>query len=110
MDFFFAKLDAVHGYFQLALDEESSLLTTFLIPSGPYRYLRAPMGLSSSSDEWCRYSDFVIEGCEFAKKIVDDILIWAPSLELLESRILTILECCASINVTISPKKFAIGT
>ena len=66
---YFAKLDAVHGYFQLALDEESSYLTTFLIPSGRYRYLRAPMGLSSSSNEWCRYSDFVIEGCEFAKKI-----------------------------------------
>ena len=41
---FFAKLDAVHGYFQLALDEGSSFLTTFLIPSRRYRYLRAPMG------------------------------------------------------------------
>ena len=81
---YFAKLDAVHGYFQLALDEDSSYLTTFLIPSGGYRYLRAPMGLSSSSDEWCRYSDLVIESCEFAKKIVDDILIWAPSLDKLE--------------------------
>ena len=58
---YFAKLDAVHGYFQLALDEESSYLTTFLIPSGRYRYLRALMGLSSSSDKWCRYSEFVIE-------------------------------------------------
>ena len=79
--FFFAKLDAVYGCFQLALHEESSYLTTFVIPSGRYRYLRAPMGLSSSSDEWCRYSDFVIESCELAKKIVDDILIWAPSLD-----------------------------
>ena len=107
---FFAKLDAVHGYFQLALDEESSYLTTFLIPSGRYRYLRAPMGLSSSSDEWCRYSDFVIESCEFAKKIVDNILIWAPSLEQLEKCITQILDRCATINVTISKKKFAIGT
>ena len=107
---FFAKLDAVHGYFQLALDEGSSFLTTFLIPSKRYRCLRAPMGLSSSSDEWCRYSDFVIEGCEFAKKIEDDILIWAPTLEILESRILKILECCAYINVIISRKKFSIGT
>ena len=65
---FFAKLYAVHGYFQLELDKELNYLTTFLIPSGRYHYLRAPMGLSSSSDQWCRYSDFVIEGCEFAKK------------------------------------------
>ena len=57
---FFAKMDATHGYFQLALDEESSKLTTFLLPSGRYRYLRAPMGLSSSSDELCRHSDRAI--------------------------------------------------
>ena len=107
---FLANLDAVHGYFQLAWEEESSLLTTFLIPSGRYRYLRAPMWLSWSSDEWCRYSDFVIEGCEFAKKIVDDILIWAPTLEILESRMIKILESCANINVTISNKKFTNGT
>ena len=84
---FFAKLDAVHGYFQLALDKDSSFLTTFLIPSGRYQFLRASMGLSSSSDEWCQYFDFVIKGCEFAKKIVDNILIWAPTIETLETRI-----------------------
>ena len=48
---FFCKLDAVHGYFQLALDEKSSKLTTFLIQQGRFRYLRVPMGLSTSSDE-----------------------------------------------------------
>ena len=30
----FAKFDAVNGYFQIALDEESSKLTTFILPSG----------------------------------------------------------------------------
>ena len=44
------------------------------------------------------------------KKIVDDILIWAPSLEQLEQCIIQILERCATINVTISKKKFTIGT
>ena len=33
---YFAKFDAVNGYFQIALDKESSLLTTFLLPSGRY--------------------------------------------------------------------------
>ena len=35
----FAKMDAIHGYFQLELNEESSRLTTFLIPGGRFRYL-----------------------------------------------------------------------
>ena len=72
----FAKLDATHGYFQIPLSSEASKLTTFLLPSGRYRYLRAPMGLSSSSDEWCGHSDRVV-GFPWCKKIVDDILIWA---------------------------------
>ena len=57
---YFAKLDVVHGYFQLALDEESSKLTTFLLPQGKFRYTRAPMGLDASSDEWCSKSDVVL--------------------------------------------------
>ena len=68
----FAKLDAVHGYFQLALDEESSHLTTFLLPQGRFRYTRAPMGLNASSDEWCAKSDAMIEGCPWAQRTHQD--------------------------------------
>ena len=46
----FVKIDAVHGYFQVPLDEESSLLTTFLLPTGWYRYNGCPMGLNASND------------------------------------------------------------
>ncbi len=106
---FFAKMDAVHGYFQLALDEESSKLTTFLLPSGRYRYLRAPMGLSCSSDEWCRHSDRAIEGLAFARKIVDDILVWSNTLPLLHERIKIIAARCADLNIILSRKKFEMG-
>ena len=34
----FAKLDAMHGYFQISVDEEASRLTTFILPSGRYHY------------------------------------------------------------------------
>ena len=64
----FAKLNSTHGYFQIPLDEEASKLTTLFLPSGHYRHLRAPMGLSSSSYEWCRHSDKVVEG--FAAKLL----------------------------------------
>ena len=75
---FFAKLDATRGYHQVPLDHDSSKLTTFLLPYGRFRFLRAPMGLSCSSDEFCRRSDEVIRNLPGVRKLVDDILIQAP--------------------------------
>ena len=74
-----------------------------------YRYLRAPMGLSSSYDEWCRHSDTVLEGLPFARKIVDDILVLSPDLPTLVDRVKIIAERCKKINVILSKKKFEIG-
>ena len=102
-------MDAVSGYFQIALDKESSMKTTFLLPSGRYRYLRIPQGLNASSDEWCRRSNTVIDGLPWAKKIVDDILVWASSLPELKIRVETIAHNCQNLNTTLSKKKFEIG-
>ncbi len=44
----FAKLDALHGYFQLPFDKESQLKTVFLLPQGKFYYKVVPMGLSPS--------------------------------------------------------------
>ena len=105
----FAKFDAVNGYFQIPLDEHSSRLTTFLLPSGRYRYLRIPQGLNASSDEWCRRSDAVVEGLAWARKIVDDILIWGEDIASLHARILEISNRAKALNVILSRKKFVIG-
>ena len=59
---YFATLDTVQGYHQIELSEERSKLTTFILPSRRYRFRRAPMGLSTSSDEWCCRSEHAIEG------------------------------------------------
>ena len=105
----FAKLDATQGYHQVPLDEDSSKLTTFLLPSGRFRFLQAPMGLSCSSDEFCRRSDKIIEGLPGVGKLVDDILVQAPDLETLHKRIDQLLERCKSNNFTLSRKKLEIG-
>ena len=105
----FAKLDATHGYFQIPLSDEASKLTTFLLPSGRYRYLRAPMGFSSSSDEWCRHSDRVVEGFPWCKKIVDDILIWASNPQDLEEHLRAVVARCDHLHVTLSRSKFQIA-
>jgi hypothetical protein len=101
----FAKLDATSGYFQIALDEQSSLLTTFLLPTGKYRYTRAPMGLSSSSDEFCKRTDDAIRGIPGVIKVVDDILIQASSYKQLEERLRLVLQRCRMRNITLSRTK-----
>lgn len=105
----FCKMDAVQGYFQIPLDEASSYLTTFLLPCGRYRYLRAPMGLCSSSDEWCRRSDEALHGLAGTQKLVDDILIEGKDLTQLQERIIAVLEHCRKYGLRISKKKFQIG-
>ena len=67
------------------------------------------MGLNASSDEWCCHSGRIIEGLPWARKIVDDTLIWAENLDILKERIIKVLDRCREFNVTISKKKFEIG-
>ena len=105
----FAKLDAVQGYHQVELDEDSRHLTTFLLPWGKYRYRRGPMGLKSTSDIFCAKSDRAIENIKDTQKIVDDILICAPTKDILLQRINDVLTKCREMKITISKKKLAIG-
>jgi hypothetical protein len=67
------------------------------------------MGLSATSDDWCRKSDFVIEGNKNARKIVDDILCWGTTMQELMTKLDTILLRCKAIGITLSIKKFKIS-
>ena len=107
---FFAKIDAIHGYFQIPLDEDSSKLTTFLLPSGRYRYKAAPMGLCASSDEFCRRTDEAFQGLDWFLKIVDDGLIQGKDLDQLFDRIDIVLGRCRKAGIKVSLKKFQFGT
>ena len=106
----FAKLDATQGYHQVPLDKDSSKLTTFLLPSGRFRFLRAPLGLSCSSDEFCHRSYKIIEGLPGIRKLVDNILFrQAPDLMTLRDRINKLLKRYKSHNFTLSRRKLEIG-
>lgn len=107
----FAKMDAVSGYFQIPLDEESSYLTTMLIPIyGKVRYLVAPMGLNASSDEWNERSDVPFAGHKGTQKLVDDGLTEAENLPQLRERLIALLKDCEKHKITLSKKKFQIGS
>ena len=67
----FTTLDIRHGFWHIALDEESSLLTTFNTPFGRYRWKRMPFGINSAPEvfQW-RMED--LEGVEV---VADDFVV-----------------------------------
>ena len=105
----FIVMDCRHGYYQMGLSEDASYKTTFLLESGRYRYLRGPMGLCTTGDEWCLRSDAVVEGLSYASKIVDDILIQGPNWPETLSRAEVVLKRCAENNMSISLKSSHVG-
>ena len=48
----FSVLYANKGFWQVQLDEESSLLTTFWTPFGRFRWLQMPFEISSAPEEF----------------------------------------------------------
>ena len=72
----FSKLDAKHGYWGIMLDDESATLTTFTTPFGRYRFLRMPFGLNVSQDYFQEQMDRILEGCDGAIGIADDITVF----------------------------------
>ena len=105
----FLKFDAVHGYFQVPLDDESARLTTFLVESGRYRFLRAPMGLNPSSDHFCERSDNALSAVENLLKIVDDGLLQASTKQDLLLQFEEVLKCCRKNKLTLSKSKLQFG-
>ena len=107
---YFVKFDAMKGYFQIPLHEESQALTTFLVPGlGRYCMLRAPMGLSSSGDEFCQRVDAALEGLDGFLKIVDDVLIFGPTVDVVFDRVRAMLTRCRETGITLTRGKAQIG-
>ncbi len=71
----FSVFDMRNGFWHVELDEESSLLTTFITPFGSYRWLRLPFGLTSAPEEFQRRQHRVIENLPGVVAIHYDILV-----------------------------------
>ena len=71
----FTKVDCRNGYWQVKLDSESSLLTTFNTPFGRYKWNRMPFGISPAGEIFQKRLDEAIEGLEGVRTVADDILV-----------------------------------
>ena len=95
---FFTVLDASSGFWQIPLDYESSLKTTFNTPYGRYCFCRLPFGIKSASEVFQKAMDHLLEGypCEV---IVDDILIWGATETEHDANLTKVLDRIREINL-----------
>ena len=106
----FTVLDAKDGFYQVKLDNASSLLTTFWTPFGRYRYLRMPQGISSAPEEYQRRQNEALAGLNGVEVIADDILCYGSgeniedALKDHDSNLLNLLDRARSINLKLNKK------
>ena len=100
----FTKLDANSGFWQLPLDEESRLLTTFVTPFGRYCFNRLPFGISSAPEIFQRTMSIILEGLEGVVSHMDDILIHGPTQGIHDQRVRTVLRRLQDEGITLNNK------
>ena len=105
----FCTYDDTHGYWQIPLAEDIQLLTTFITPWGRYKFLRGPMGLVSTGDEYCRRTDSSLGRLPRLHRVVDDILAEAPNLTTCYNYARTMWTICRDHNITLGKKKFKLA-
>ena len=64
----------------MSLSEKSSMLTTFITPTGQYRFLRLPFGVSSASEIFQREMSYLLQGIPGVSVYQDDILVYGKNM------------------------------
>ena len=99
--------DAWNGYHSIALDPDDKHLTTFITPWGRFRYCVCPQGYIASGDAYTRRFDEIICDIKNKTKVIDDTIMWAPSIEESFFQTAKFLEICGKNGIILNPSKFA---
>ena len=102
----FSTLDLKDGYWQVELDEQSSLLCTFNTPFGRYRFTRMPFGLKSASEIFQKKNEAAFEGIDGIHIVADDIIIAANDLEEHNAILHKVLQRASDRNIKLNFDKF----
>ena len=105
---FFSKLDAKSGYWSVKLDQESQLLTTFQTPFGRYCFQRLPFGLSVSQDIFQKEMDRILEKCEGACGIADDVVVYGATASEHNKHLLQLMDVAKQHGLVFNSAKCAI--
>ena len=99
-------LYARNGNHSVPIHPNDQHLTTFITPWGRYRYKIAPQGYIASGDGYTRRYDEVVADIPNKTKCIDDVLIWAHSIEDSFFKMVQWLDICGRNGIVLNPEKF----
>ena len=102
---YFSKLDANKGYWQIPLDEASSILTVFGTPFGRYRFTVLPYGLHSAQEVYHKRITHHFDGIEQVETDIDDFLAWGKEHSDHDVSLIKCLDKAESIGITMNIDK-----
>ena len=101
----FSTLDATSGFWQIPLDEESSLLTCFNTPFGQYLFKRLPFGIKSAPEIYQRVMEELFDDIELCEVIADDLMVWGRDNEEHDQRLRKVLDRAREVQLKLNKKK-----
>ena len=101
-------IDISMGYWHIELDPTSQNMCTIVLPWGKYKYTKLPMGVSAAPDIFQEKMYGLMEGLEFVRCYLDDLLILSNgTYDDHLSKIDTVLQRLQQAGLKIRAKKCA---
>ncbi len=94
----------MRGFWQVPLDEQSKLLTTFMTPFGRFCFNRLPFGISSAPEIFQRTMSGILEGLDGVICHMDDILIHGKDQAQHDERVRAVLHRIQDAGLTLNDK------
>ena len=101
---YFTRIDANSGFWQISLDTESQLLTTFITPYGRICFHRLCFGISSAPEIFQRTMNKILEGVPGVICRMDDVLIHDTTREEHDQRVDEVMERIKRSGMTLNNK------
>ncbi|RWS00536.1 Retrovirus-related Pol polyprotein from transposon 17.6-like protein, partial [Dinothrombium tinctorium] len=108
---YYALLDLNSGYWQIPIEENDCEKTAFITQDGLYEFTYLPFELKTVPSLFQRTMDTALHGLKWNSAIVciDDIIVFAPTFELLLERLREVLKRLEEANLTLKPSKCIFG-
>ena len=104
---YYTVLDLASGFHQILMDPKDSHKTAFSTPYGHYEYIRMTFGLKNAPPTFQRYIDETFKGLQgkILFSFIDDIVIFADSLEEHEEKLNLVMERLRQSNLQLNIDK-----